>query len=206
MNLEDLKVTVPEGQSGPWKVDVFTVSEEDEKLQRLRAIFSHSSSGRWVQRGTYTRLSRGGTGIMSDTPDEIGDHLYAIREAKGHILINGLGLGVVLQACLRKPGVTKATVIEFSEDVIALVAQHYKDMFGDRVEIINADAYEWAPPKNVRYGMVWHDIWDAITSDNLEGMSKLHRKYSRRSDWQGSWCRGLCEYHRSQEKKYASGW
>lgn len=67
MNLEDLKVTVPEGRSGPWTVDVFTVSEEDEKIQRLRAAFSHSSRGRWVPQGTYTRLSRGGNVIMSDT-------------------------------------------------------------------------------------------------------------------------------------------
>jgi hypothetical protein len=34
--------------------------------------------------------------------------------------------------------------------------------------------------KGKRYDMVWHDIWDDICSDNLEGMAKLHRKYGDR--------------------------
>lgn len=198
---ETLKVTVPEGNSGAWAVTKFTVGKEEAEIERFRAIFS-SNRGRGVPEGTYTRLTRGGQVIMSDTPDEIRDHAYMIREATGHILINGLGLGVVLQACLRKPTVIKATVVEASEDVIALVAPHYRAMFGERLEIINADAYEWKPPKGVRYGAVWHDIWDNICVDNLEGMKKLHRKYGSRCDWQGSWARGWCEYYRDQDRRY----
>ncbi len=202
-NSEDLKVTVPEGNSGAWSVTKFTVGKEEAEFERLRSLFS-SNHGRGVPVGTYTRLTRGGDVIMSDTPDEIRDHAYMISNAVGHILINGLGLGVVLQACLRKPEVIHATVIEQSEDVISLVAPHYTEMFGERLEIINADAYEWKPPKGVRYGAVWHDIWDNICEDNLEGMKKLHRKYGRKCDWQGSWARGWCEYYRQQDRR--RGW
>ena len=66
----------------------------------------------------------------------------------------------------------------------------------DRVNIICADAFEWRPPKGVRYNAVWHDIWDDICTDNLPEMTRLHRKYGRRADWQGSWCRELCKRYK----------
>jgi spermidine synthase len=155
--------------------------------------------------GWYTRLTRNGSIIMSDTPDEIRDHWDVIRRANGRVLINGLGLGVVLNACLskvlsddgtsagREMAVEHATVVEKNQDVIDLVGSYYEDRFGDRLTIVHADALEWKAPRGERYNVVWHDIWDDICADNLDSMKKLHRKYGRRCDWQGSWCRHLCE-------------
>jgi hypothetical protein len=51
---------------------------------------------------------------------------------------------------------------------------------------------------------VWHDIWLDLCTDNLEGMGKLHRKYGRRTDWQGSWEKDRLLSHRRREK--ARGW
>jgi hypothetical protein len=187
------KVSVPEGVSGDWKVTRFTVTEDDEKMERIRSMFSFSSRGRCVPAGVYTKLTRHGYLVMSDTPDEMRDHCIFIYNAKGHVLINGLGLGVVLQSCLEKPEVTHATVIEKSPDVIALVGTHYQEKYGDRLTIINADALEWIPPKNVRYGAVWHDIWDDLCEDNLSQMQTLHRRYGRKTDWQGSWGKEICK-------------
>jgi hypothetical protein len=188
---EKMKVNIPEGKSGDWAVERFTVSEHESKIDMISAILNHHR--RFVPIGTYTRLLYKGRVIMSDTPNEIQDHMWFIRNAKGNILINGLGLGMALQACLEKPEVTHVTVIEISEDVIALVAPHFSEKYGDRVEIINADAMEWKPPKGVRYNAVWHDIWESICEDNLPEMKILHRRYGRKTDWQGSWCRELCE-------------
>lgn len=113
------------------------------------------------------------------------DHSNAVYRAKDHTLINGLGIGMVLAAILKKPEVTKVTVVEICPDLIALVGPHYA---GDpRVKIINADAFTYIPPKGVRYGAVWHDIWDELCGDNIESMTKLKRKYGRRCDWQGCW-------------------
>ena len=111
-------------------------------------------------------------------------------------MVHGLGLGVAVQAMLNKKKVQKLTVVEISSDVIALVGSYYAALFGNRLEIINADAFTWKPPKDVRYGVVWHDIWDNICSDSLPEMHKLHRKYGRKTDWQGSWCRWRCEQQR----------
>ncbi len=183
------KVDVPEGESGPWRVEQFTVNGGGSAFSFL------TGKGRGVPVGTYTRLQRQGAWgpTMSDTPDEYRDHIDAIRMATGHVLLNGLGLGCVLQCCAEKSEVTKITVIERSEDVIALVAPHYQEKYGDKIEIIHADALEYTPPKGIRYGVVWHDIWDNMCEDNLPQMHTLHRKYGRRTDWQGSWGRSLTE-------------
>jgi hypothetical protein len=175
------KVTVPEGKRGAWQVERFEIPKNG-----LAFLYKN----RAPTPGTYTRLTHGTTCVMSDVPAEMRDHYEAVHQAKGHILINGLGLGMVLAACLKKREVTKATVIEIDKDVIDLVAPHYANK---RVEVICANAYEYKPPKGIRYGMVWHDIWSYICADNLEGMKKLHRKYGRVADWQGSWCRYQCE-------------
>lgn len=148
--------------------------------------------GRSCRPGTYTRLMRGSTLVMSDTPDEKRDHYDFVRRARGHVLIHGLGLGMVLGAVLGKLEVSSVTVIELSQDVINLVGASYDD---PRVTIVCADALTWEPPKGARFGAVWHDIWDDICSDNREDMKLLHRRYGRRSTWQGSWGRELMEYY-----------
>ena len=188
MNALIPNVSVPEGTSGAWRVEQFTVTQQEAKFGALRAAVA--GTGRYVPAGTYTRLIRGSTCVMSDTPDEKRDHYRFVWSAKGHVLINGLGLGMVLGAVLQNPAVTKATVVEISPDVIALVAPSYRD---PRVSIVCGDALTIEIEKGAKFGAVWHDIWDNICADNLEAMKTLHRRYGRRAEWQGSWARHLCE-------------
>jgi len=183
----NIDINVPCGISGNWRVEEFKVSDNE----RLSSFFSYGS--RSVPEGTYKRLMRNSTVVMSNTPAEIRDHYQFISTAKrqgGNILINGLGLGVSLSEILKSDNVLSVTVIENSQDVINLVANSYIDK---RVEIIKSDAFEWKPPINIRYSAVWHDIWDYICGDNLPEMTKLHRKYGRKTDWQGSWCKYECQ-------------
>lgn len=190
---EKYKVDVPVGENGEWKIEKFSVEEKDMEFQRIRAAVNPREASRMVPVGEYTRLMYRGDVVMSDTPAEILDHLDFIREAKGKVLINGLGLGVSLNAILQKPEVKQITVIEISEDVVKLVGQHYLDKANGRLKIIVADALTWRPEKGERFNVVWHDIWDNICTDNLQQISKLHRSYGRRCDWQGSWGKELCE-------------
>ena len=179
------KVSLPAMAKGPWKIERFKVDAPD---------FHSMLRGRGVPVGEeFTRLMRGRTVVMSDTPAEMRDHYYAVEKAKGSCLINGLGIGMVLKAVLKNPEVTDVTIVEVSQDVIDMVAPHYSD---ERVTFVCADALAYQPPKGKRYQMVWHDIWDYICGDNLAQMHALHRKYGRRSNWQGSWCRDECERHR----------
>lgn len=177
--------SVPEGEAGAWRVSKFEMTKEQAQWSALR------DRGRYCPAGTtYTRLTRNGRVIMSDTPAELRDLYEFRRAATGSVLINGLGLGIAAAMALAKSEVSDVTIIEQSLDVLALVAP---SLACDRLTIIQADAYEWNPPKGRQWHVVWHDIWDDICADNLIGMKRLHRKYGRRAVWQGSWCRYECQ-------------
>lgn len=182
------EIIVPEGVSGEWAVQEFEVSEAQANFSAIREALSRETA---VPAGRYKRLMRGNVVVMSNTPMEVRTHRRFVSRARGSVLINGLGLGMALSEILKKPEVLSVTVIEKSPDVIGLVAPSFT---GDpRVQIIHADAFEWKPPKGVRYDAVWHDIWDEITADNLPEMNRLHRKYGFRADWQDSWAREQCQ-------------
>jgi hypothetical protein len=183
------RVDIPVGAFGPWSVERFTIEPSSPGLLYL------SLRGRSLPPGQYTRLVHEQRGcVMSDTPAEMTDHQHFIDLAKGNVLINGLGIGMALNAILKNGNnasmVEKVTVVEIDRNVIDLVAPHY--LTDHRVEIVHASAFDYNPPKGIRYDAVWHDIWDSICSDNLDEMATLHRKYGRRADWQGSWCRDRC--------------
>lgn len=187
--IDIIKIDVPDGKSGNWEVKTFKVSDEDSKMMRIRSVFN-KGRGR-LPAGTYKKLNRGSVLVMSNTPDEIRDCLPFVHRARGSVLVNGLGLGVLLKLLLEKEEITDITVIEKSKDVIALVAPTYAHE--KRLTIINEDAFAYKPPKGKRYDCVWHDIWDYICGDNLPEMKSLHRKYGKRADLQLSWCRAECE-------------
>ena len=188
-------VTVPVGESGKWKVSRFEVTKGQADLASMRAVFNGGRGA--ISAGEYTQLTRNGLIVMSDTPDEKMDHFEPVRKAHGHVLINGLGLGMVLGAILEKSEVDRVTVVEIDQDLIHLVGPHYAC---DKLEIVNASAFDYAPPRWIIYGVVWHDIWDDICTDNIKEMTKLKRKYWRRAKWQGCWSEFQSRQHL---KRYA---
>ncbi len=196
--VDDWKVTVPEGESGEWRVERFTV---ESMTSQLGSLFS---TGRAVPPGGYTRLMRGGTVVMSDTPDESRDHLSAIGEMRdrgGRVLIGGLGLGCVLQAALLAERVTHVDVIEASKDAISLVGPHYEAMardLGKTLVIHEADVFEKKWPSGTRWGVAWFDVWDYLCGDNMPEYARLLRSYGRRADWRGCWGKGWLEAHRGR--------
>ena len=189
------KTDVPEGRVGNHAVEKFVITNESADFHMLRCIMN-GQSDRAARPGEYTRLIRGEGGnsfgttvIMSDTQAELLDHHEPVRQAHGHCLVNGLGLGIVTEAMLRKDGVERVTVVEYEPEVVELVGAHLLNRWGERLEIIEDDALAYRPPKGTRFGVVWHDIWDHICKDNLTDMKLLHRRYGHKADWQGSWVR-----------------
>lgn len=176
-------VDVPEGTSGDWIVDKFTV---EMGVGALRYAFA----GRAVPPGQYTRLRNPKVSAwMTDTPAEYRDVAYFIHFATGDVLISGLGLGMVVKALLLKPDVTSITVLELEADVIALVAPSYPD---PRVRIIHADCRTWKPDR--KFDWAWHDIWGDVSEDDLPEMATICRRYARHMtarDRQMVWGRDL---------------
>ena len=186
MWMNKYKVSVPEGTSGKWKIIKFSVNKDQAKFANLRANTYRDE----IIPGDYTRLTCDQTTVMSDTPMEIRSNRWIMDYASGKILMNGLGIGMVLQALLRRDNVEHVTIIEKYQDVINLVESHYRSMFGnDRFKIIHADALEYKHPKDTRFDYAYHDIWTYICGDNYREMKKLHRKCGRIANAQMSWKR-----------------
>lgn len=196
MNYLQYKVDVPAGEKGSWVVEKFEITPEGAARFNLMERYNNHGLGyRGVEVGSYTRLCNKKIGwnhglVMSDTPAEVSDHFRAIEKAEGQVLITGLGLGVVLNACLMNPKVEHCTVVEIEPDIIALVAPHYQKKWGDRLTIVNEDAFKYQPPKGIKYSMIWHDIWTDICADNYNDMKILkarYRPFKKIGGWQGCW-------------------
>ena len=198
---EPYKVDVPVGERGTARIERFNVTELEARFSSLVSAQTGVAHAPLIP-GTYTRLRVDDQLWMTDEPAEVETHMAVIgRMGPGNsVLINGLGLGVVLQAAIRH-GAARVDVVEINEDVIELVSNHYNSMAenkGVALTIIKANAYEYAFPRGKRWDVVWHDIWPTIEASNLQGMSRLHRRYGRRSGWQGSWARSDCLAARAQ--------
>jgi len=196
-----VEIDIPNQEFGKWAIDTMTVTKEQEESQKLRAVINHHS--RYVPEGEYKALWRTpksglSTPVMTNTPNEILDHYDFVEVAKGNVLINGLGLGVVLEMLMIKNKLThnieSITFVEIDQDIIDNVGKHYLEKYPEmKLNFICANALEHKPAKDIKYDAVWHDIWDHICEDNLPEMHKLTRRYGRITEWQGSWCREECE-------------
>jgi hypothetical protein len=124
---------------------------------------------------------------MTDTQAELIDHIPVVDHVYyhgGYVLILGLGLGIVVQAMLDMPQVEGCTVVDCSSDIIALVGPHYKKRYGDRLNIVEADAMTWEPDH--LYSAVWADIWPTLSGDNLAAVKRLKKRYESHG-WFGAW-------------------
>jgi len=200
---ESIKSDLLECNNSLWAIEKFDVTEDDSNWFNLQERIGGFQGGsvREIKIGTYTRLVRTRKGsneriysktVMSDTTAETRDLLPLARDAKGEVLIGGLGLGVAIDLVMQDKDVKHVTVIEISQEIIDLVGKHFEDKHGDRLTIINADILEWKAPKNVHYDYCWFDIWDDICADNLKDMTKLKRKYAKKADKKGFWAYGEC--------------
>ena len=175
-----------DAKAGAAELRPIIVSETQAMISHLAASFTPNGRGR-VWPGLYTGLYLDGELWMSDTPDEITDHMGAISEIErvgGRVLINGLGIGLVLAAALAVEGVEHVDVVEINRDVIDLVAPFYAD---PRVTIHHGDALDIDWPLGTRWNVIWSDIWPTITAGNLAEFEVLRTKYAAMADWHGFW-------------------
>lgn len=179
---------VPAGKSGAWVIEKIAIPEREynPKTDARPNCFK-------FRPGVYTSLRRDGTQFMTDLYDEWWTQRPAIAEAQargGEVLITGLGLGLIAEAILRtaKDRVSRITIVEFSSDVIKLVAPYLQSRHPGKIEIIEADAFTWEPPHNQRFTVGWHDIWpDPNAPENAQEMERLEKRYRNWCDWQGFW-------------------
>jgi hypothetical protein len=199
------------GRKGPWRVEMV----EDKPGEPSQWVAE--ADGLPFVPGWYTALAHDERGlVMSDLPAEIAGCLPFLdrvqAENTAHILISGLGLGIVPAWLLRNCPVIRVDVIEIDSDVIDLVARdeaaketwaadprlhvHLGDALTLRLGCRQGCALhgDCVPP--IWFGAAWHDIWDQPSAENLLSMRRLHRRFGTKAGWQMSWERPECEYQR----------
>jgi hypothetical protein len=195
---------IPEQENGRFLIQKFHISPaaadfENMKMDIRSADGLLPESQRFVLSGDYIGLYRKGENgsdahiLMSDTRAEVYDHVEPVRHAKGNVFISGLGLGIVTQACLRKPEVESVTVMDISHEVISMVGPFIEKRPEQRLELVCADVLDFVPDKADRYDMVWHDIWATIDDRNLGDMMKLAEVWGPRCLWLGFWAQAMVE-------------
>lgn len=131
----------------------------------------------------FPAVLEGGNEWMTLTPVDLDTCEEAIEKARGRVITFGLGLGYFAYRASEKESVEQVTVVEKSPEVIALFKKHILPQFknGDKVRIINADAFEYAekemPGEGYDYAFVdtWRDASDgAPMYERMKSLEKLN--------------------------------
>lgn len=179
-------VLTPASQ-GVAQIDHMEVSEFESSMSSIR--------GDYCRPGTYARLLINGGTWMSDTLMEQSSNYDVVLNARGHVLIAGLGIGMVLLPILRKPTVTQVTVIELYPDVRDLVVPQLQKVLTAeefaKLTVIIGDIETWRPEKRGRqFDVIYFDIWKDICGDSGEQMKRLRKtfaRYLKAGGWAASW-------------------
>ena len=141
---------------------------------------------RVASNGNTTNLfSTKGFQIMDNSEREYNEHKAFWKNAKGDVLITGLGIGFSHCNLVNNPNITSVTIIEKYQDVIDLVWDHCsKD---DRFNLIHADANTWEIEGY--WDCIWIDHWVLnISEDTIDDFIKsMTTKYSPHCSWLGFW-------------------
>lgn len=166
------------------------------KLEIMRSNWKGGGFG--LEERTYTRLLVNGRLFMTDADFEHRSNWEVTHVASGDVLLVGLGIGMLLTRILPKDTVRSVTVVEKYRDVIQLVGPHFQN---PRLSIIEGDIWEWLPKPGTKFDTIYFDIWLDVCTDNLDDMTKLHRRFRKflaPGGWMNSWCR---EYLRAERRR-----
>ena len=132
-----------------------------------------------ISDGQYIRLFVDGDLMMSNTYMEKYTSAEFVRNAKGDVLICGLGIGLVIMPLLESAEVTSITVVEKYQDVIdCVLPQIQKYDTQGKLFVVCEDAFEFKTSH--RYDTIFIDIWPFINSDIYkEQMKPLKCKYRK---------------------------
>jgi hypothetical protein len=186
---------IPESELGIAKVQHFELTRADSIMTAIRG------GAEYVPEGKYARLFVNHQLMMSDTRWERITNYHVVDNANGKVLIGGLGLGMILDPILKKESVANVTVLEKHQDVIDLITPQFPS---PKLKVICADVFDWKPERGELFDVIYFDVWPEMCVDNLEQMTKLHRRYkyfvnrANPNHWMGSWCQ---DYLRSEKRR-----
>lgn len=173
-----------------WRLSSINITEQQALVYNISERSSYkdriSLRPRYVRPGKYNVLfDNENRVVMSDTPVEKAEHYIFVKNARGNVLIAGLGIGMVAWATALKPEVKTVTVIEKSLDLILVFANECRNnsFYKDRPEVIekisiihndiNTYLNNLSNQERDAYTTAWFDIWNDISDLNLKEMNSL---------------------------------
>lgn len=184
------------GELGVAKVVHHKVTEQERSHMSMRAAFGHPDE--FTPDEIIVQLFIRGQLMMSTTRHERETNLDVMMNAKGRVLIAGLGLGMILPYMLRSHKVEHITVIELEDDVVDLVGPQIGQLderrWSHKLSFGLGDINNWKPQRGQRFETIYFDIWPNVCEDNRPEITKLKRRFAKylsgAGHWMGAWCEG----------------
>jgi hypothetical protein len=163
--------------SGDFKIIPFTMNEDKIIKAKMACYYSgHPEEAEGLQPGNYVKLvNEEDEVVMSNTPMEVKTNMAFIKEARGDILIGGLGIGLILKLIENKKEIDSIDVIELESDIINMVKRQVP--LSDKINIINSDIFTVKPQR--KYDIIYIDIWTFVTAKNYPECKELRRKWKK---------------------------
>lgn len=116
---------------------------------------------------------------MVDAPSEAATNNLPAMRAHGNIVTFGLGIGYFVYMAMQNPNVKEITVVERSEEVIAMFQRFLYPQFPQDIplHIIQGDAFDYYNEEFLsKYDYSYTDIWFSST-DGLKIIERLLHQY-----------------------------
>ena len=133
----------------------------------------HSKISYFADKFKFLALNYKDVTWMSITPNEIKTMEPAIKEAKGNIIVFGLGLGYFAFMTSIKEDVKSITIIENDINIINIFNNHLLPLFPqkDKIRIVHKDAFE-VIKSDFEYDFAFVDLWHSV-EDGLDFFLKF---------------------------------
>lgn len=147
---------------GDWTVSTIEIKNDDYRNIMDHYILPHKYIALTCNKPMNHNMYGESNVMMSDTPMERYTNQEILNNAKGNILIAGLGIGMLPAALAQKEDVKSITIIEYNQDIIDIVSELIKKNVpnADKIHVIKGDAWEF--PKTYtgpKFDWFYADIW-----------------------------------------------
>ncbi len=138
----------------PFSLDDIQVDENDSFLERSPLSYFTSNE-------SYLALTYNDEVWMSITPNEINTMAPYISQAKGNVLVLGLGLGYYPFMISEKEEVKSITIVELDQNIIDIFKKNLLPLFPhkDKIKIIKGDALDYLKNNKSHYDCIFADLW-----------------------------------------------
>lgn len=129
--------------------------------------------------------------MMSNHETETITNQKFLDNAKGDVLVFGLGLGVIIFPLLLDESITSIDIVEIDLSLIEYVGNIVsKQDINQKVKIINGDVFKYHESLKKSYDTIYLDIWEFVGEKELleiEDLHKTYHKFLNKNGWIDSW-------------------